>query len=149
VNGSGPVTSGVYWRQSLLRGDKCVPALLSLEGGRLTLSTADQPVLDTRPAEVTVKRTRFGTLVLRADGASYALVGRGAQISASFSEQQLSRLREAAAAGHEVWLLDGQGEGRPAPGLDGAVDGVLGLAEMGQLAERWCSLLVGRGARRA
>ena len=148
MNGSGSVTSGVYWRQSLLRGDKCVPALLSLDGGRLTLAT-DRPVLDADPAEVTVKRSRFGTLLVRAGSTSYALVGRGAQISATFSEQQLARLREAAAAGHEVWLLDANGEGRPVPGLPGAVDGVLGLAEMGQLAERWCALLVERGARRA
>ena len=91
MNGSGSVTSGVYWRQSLLRGDKCVPALLSLDGGRLTLSTADRPVLDASPAEVTVKRSRVGTLLIRAGSTSYALVGRGAQISARFSEHQLAR----------------------------------------------------------
>jgi hypothetical protein len=43
--------AGLYWRKSKLNGAKCVPAILSVERGRLRLSAADGVAFDVPCAE--------------------------------------------------------------------------------------------------
>ena len=140
------VTGGLYWRRGRIRGG-CVPVILHLEHGRVTLSTPERTVVDYAPGDVEVSRSR-GSLVLRYAGRRYVLSGNGSPPSLPFRDSQVERLRSALAAGHQVWVLDTASDTRLGYGVARDVPGADGHAKPGELAERWCALLTDRGARR-
>lgn len=84
--------AGLYWRKSKLNGAKCVPAILSVERGRLRLSAADGVAFDVPCAEATAHFTVFSTLVVTAAGRTFDLVGKGAVLSPKFTPAQLAEL---------------------------------------------------------
>jgi hypothetical protein len=84
--------AGLYWRRSKLNGAKCVPAILSVERGRLRLSAADGVAFDVPCAEARARFTMFSTLVVTAAGRTFDLVGKGATYSPKFTPAQLAEL---------------------------------------------------------
>ncbi|WP_459714977.1 hypothetical protein [Actinophytocola sp. KF-1] len=84
--------AGLYWRKSKLNGRKCVPAILSVTGGRLRLSAVDGVAFDVPCAEARARFTVFSTMVLTAAGRRFDLVGTGAAMSPKFTTAQLAEL---------------------------------------------------------
>ena len=140
------VTGGLYWRRGRMRGG-CLPVILHLEHGRVTMSSPSETVIDTAPGDVEVSRSR-GNLVIRHGGRKYTLAGSGSPPSLPFTDAQVERLRAALAAGHQVWVLDTRSDTRLGYGVARDVPGASAHAKSGELAERWRTLLTDRGARR-
>ncbi|MFF0657673.1 hypothetical protein [Micromonospora tulbaghiae] len=92
----GPSYAGiVYWRRSLWNGMRCVPVLLTLDGGRLHACDRHGAEVFAAPAgRVEARGTIFGTMLLTVDDRRYALVGEGAAVSPAPSAEQRRRLDE-------------------------------------------------------
>ena len=87
--------SGVYWRRSKIFGHLCPPAILALEGDRVTFTTEKERVFEAAASGIRATFTGWGTLVLTVDGTSYDIIGSGGEMAASFSKQQVAELRQA------------------------------------------------------
>jgi hypothetical protein len=90
--------SAFYLRKNLWNGRACVPAILSLHDGRITLRTATEVVLAAPRDAVTGRVTRWGTLLLTHGGKRYDVVGSGSQISPDFTPEMLAELEAFAAS---------------------------------------------------
>jgi hypothetical protein len=88
-------TSGVYWRRSRWNGRKCDPVILTVDQGRLRMSTADAVVFDVPCTSVTARFSRAWTMMLTVEGTRYDFVGQGSGISKSFTPAQLDEIRAA------------------------------------------------------
>ena len=93
-----PLKSAFYLRRSLWNGRACVPAILSLNDGRITLRTASELVLSAPREHVAGRVTRWGTLLLTHDGKQYDVVGSGSKISPDFTGEMLAELEAFAAS---------------------------------------------------
>jgi hypothetical protein len=91
------IKSLLYWRKSKLNGAKCVPAILSLDAdGNFSLKDRDGSVVYSVPVkEADVAFTGWGTMVINAPNAKYDIVGSGAGISPSPTQEQLEEVRAA------------------------------------------------------
>lgn len=87
--------SGVYWRKSKIFGHLCPPAILALEGDRVSLTTTTERVFEAAASEMQATFTGWGTLVLKVNGETYDIIGSGGEMAASFSKQQVAELKQA------------------------------------------------------
>ncbi|MGW2620725.1 hypothetical protein [Streptomyces sp. NPDC001500] len=125
----------VYWRRSLWNGARCEPVLVALRPDSLHIRDRSlSTVVQADPHGVSARLSRFGTLVLKADGRRYALVGRGASLSPAPSAEQ-QRASEHA----------GSRPGGPA-GAGGAVDQLLNGGAAARMRD-WYVRLTAAGAR--
>lgn len=121
---SDEFTYGVYWRQSMWNGRKCVPVILSAAPGRLRLSGAQGPVFDVSTDDVTAT---FGTYSIRLTvaGRRYDIVGRGSNISPDFTPAMKAELEAAkdrmAAVGRLPWLDAFDDSNEPVPNALAAI----------------------------
>jgi hypothetical protein len=142
-------TSGVYWRRSKWNGRKCEPVILTVDQGRLRMSTADAVVFDVPCASVSAKFSRAWTMTVTVDGTGYDFVGRGSGISKAFTAAQLDEIRaaHATAAGRDRSGATvaagtgaaGLGAATGDPGLQ-AVGGVFAAAGLAQAAFEFSTL---------
>ena len=148
--------SGLYWRKSKWNGTKCVPVILSLDGGRLRLAAAEEVAFDVPCADVVARFTRLGTLVVTVAGRSYDILGVGASLSPSFTKEQREELQarqaaRAASAGVAPGLAAaGAGIGGEVGGVMDAVAAVGAVFEITAMRENikpWRTLLPAAGVR--
>jgi hypothetical protein len=141
--------AGLYWRKSKLNGAKCLPAILSVGGGRLRLSSAEELVFDVPCGEAEAHFSFLSTLTLTAAGTGFDLVGKGANLSPKFTSQQLAeleRLRAQAASAD----ASGVNATTLGPGA-GSVAGLIGVAfdaqRMVANIKPWRTVLPAAGVR--
>lgn len=83
----------LYWRKNLWNGSDCVPVILALENGTLSMKTADDVVVFSEPiGQVAVQFTGWGTMVLTLAGRKYDIVGMPAATSPAISDLQKAEL---------------------------------------------------------
>jgi hypothetical protein len=83
----------LYWRRNLWNGSACVPVILTLEAGTLTMKNAEGTVIFSEPQEGVVPRfTGWGTMVLTIQGKKYDFVGMPAADSPAVSDLQKAEL---------------------------------------------------------
>lgn len=88
-------TGGLYWRKSWWNGRACVPVILRISGGQLRLRDENAVVFDVPCPAVQAKLSSLNTLTLRVNGQKYYLVGRGGQISKTFTPEMEWELQQA------------------------------------------------------
>ena len=140
--------AGLYWRQSMLNGRKCVPAILELTQGRVRLLDASGEVFAVPCAEVSGRVTGLSTLILEAGGRSYDLVGKPSNISPKFTPEMLDYVR-ARSAQVPSGTLVAMGVGLNALGASplGALAFAFDFAEMTANIAPWKTLLPAAGVR--
>lgn len=84
--------SGIYWRKSLWNGAKTVPSILAINGDTLSLKSDRETAFEVPVQSAKVHYTKFGTMVIKADGKKFDITGVGAAISRPFTEQQKEEL---------------------------------------------------------
>lgn len=83
----------LYWRKNLWNGAACVPVILMLEDGVLTMKSADDTTVFNESLEkVAVNFTGWGTMVLTMQGKKYDIVGMPAADSPAISDLQKAEL---------------------------------------------------------
>ncbi|MFC6703732.1 hypothetical protein [Flexivirga alba] len=87
-----PFATGLYWRKSLLNARKCIPVILVLADGLLTMSDKSSRVFSIPASQISLRRSRWGTLLITCGSTTYALVGRGGDISPQFTDEQIAHL---------------------------------------------------------
>lgn len=130
-------TGGLYWRKSWWNGRACVPVILRVSGGQLRMRDETGVIFQAPCAGVQAKLSSMKTLTLRINGKKYYLVGRGGQISKTFTPDMQQELHQALQQG---------------PGTPGAATfSHLGLAaaDVSSLrnTEPWKAVLQAAGAR--
>ncbi|MFC4785433.1 hypothetical protein ACT8ZV_13220 [Nocardioides sp. MAHUQ-72] len=150
---SHQLAGGLYWRRSRWNGRACVPVVLELADGRLTMTDRKGVVLDAPVTEVAVSFSRLHTMTLQHDADRFDVVGIGANLSPSFSREQLDHLRAAQAriagpstSGQSAFAAGAAGAGDDAAAALGAA---FSWASMKGNIEPWRSVLPAAGARTA
>lgn len=83
----------LYWRKNLWNGSACVPVILALENGVLSMKTSDDTVVFKESIDqVLVQFTGWGTMVLTVAGKKHDIVGMPAADSPAISELQKTEL---------------------------------------------------------
>lgn len=83
----------LYWRKNLWNGSACVPVIVTLEAGTLTMKSADDTVIFSESLEqVTPRFTGWGTMILTVKDQKYDIVGMPAADSPAVSDLQKAEL---------------------------------------------------------
>jgi len=145
------LAGGLYWRRSRWNGRACVPVVLELADGRLTMTDRSGVVLDSPVAEVTASFSRLHTMTLRSGSDRFDVVGIGANLSPAFSPEQLDHLRAAqgrvAATSASSQSAFAAGAGSGAADVAAALGAAFSWADMKGNIEPWRSVLPAAGAR--
>lgn len=93
----------VYWR----KGARYVPSIMSLEDDNvLSLTTADQTQVFRAPlSQLGIRFTAWGTLLIEAGGATYAIRSSGGLAAGQIPDWQAQAARHFGQAGHFVGTM--------------------------------------------
>lgn len=86
--------SGLYWRRSAWNGAKTVPAILELHEGVLSAKTEYTAIFSLPIEQVSVRFTRWGTMIIAVENKKYAFTPVGSGTSREFSADMATELNQ-------------------------------------------------------
>lgn len=124
---------------------KCVPAILATDGSSLRLTSADEVAFHAPGPQIRASFGKLQTLTLTVDGVKYAIVGKPANLSPSFTQAQMAELAEAtrlvsAAGTSHTWMA-------AASPLAGGVGAIFDMRQMAKNIAPWKKILPAIGVQ--